>query len=160
MVFSVKSQFNVKLIDDLEAFAESFARDSVKPVAERVAREIQTPLEDELKFYPRKRPGQRYVRTFNLRNGSSARVTGDERGITIRARSTAPYDRYVRGTFNRRSRSEAVRDISRYHVDRWVPLYDILNFYEDAAETEFVDAIREQFRDDVQRVVKRRSRIR
>lgn len=151
--------FNVQLVDDLEAYFNNFGKE-VKDVAEDVAKEIQPNFEDELKFYPPELPNQKYIRTNRLRDETALAYRVDESGITWQLGSGAPYDPYVRGTFNQRSRREATRSIAKIHRDRWVPLFDITRFWFEATAEQFTARFREQYRDFVKTTMKRRSKIR
>jgi len=159
MALELTSAFNVQLADDLDAYFDSFGRE-VEAASDAVGREIQPQFEADMTFYPARLPNQRYVRTFRLRDESSVSYRATEQGLFFDAQSGAPYDRYVRGTFNQRSRREATRDIARVHQGRWVPLWDITQFWQEAAKELLIDRIKQQYGEFVNTTIRRRSRIR
>lgn len=159
MTLELTSRFNVELIDDLSAYFASLGQE-IQDVAEEVGREIQPEFEGDIKFYPAELPNQRYVRTGRLRNESSVTFDASTKGLTFRVESGAPYDVYVRGTLNQRSRREATSRIARIHEGRWVPLWDITQFWQDAVRERFIDRFKQQYGDFVKTTVQRRSKIR
>lgn len=78
-------------------------------------------VQDEAEVYPKKRPGQRYIRTFNLRRSwNNRRVT--VRASTVEGRvysntNTAPYNAYVQHpryqAWMHRGRWQTTDDIAR-----------------------------------------------
>ena len=68
-----------------------------------------------MKIYPRKRPGQKYVRTFKLKRGWQLKKIGQ---MAYRLSNPTPYTKYVVG-------SAYGTEQAWMHVGRWKTLRDV-----------------------------------
>ena len=103
---------------DLEYFARDFTKLS-KELADKAFKQIETPLLDELRFYPPERPNQKYVRTFRLKRGWKAGIVSlgvDRFGFFIS--NNVEYTVYVVGSLAQ-AESVAARFQADVHKNRW-----------------------------------------
>jgi hypothetical protein len=113
----------------LEVYAVQFA-DLTQELAEKAFRQIESPLLDELRFYPPERPGQRYVRTFRLRRGWKAsleRINNDTTALVVS--NDVEYASFVVGSLAQRV-SAGARFQADIHKGRWPLATETVSFWQ------------------------------
>ncbi|MHC4648819.1 MAG: hypothetical protein ACYTBJ_25460, partial [Planctomycetota bacterium] len=91
-----------------------------KQIFRKVATKHRKRLLEDLEKYPRKRPGQKYVRTFRLRKGwaKKTRIRTPKTGGVLIVENDTPYTHFVVGKPDLRLRAGG-KDQAWMHKGRW-----------------------------------------
>lgn len=114
---------NAKLVQkglsNIRAEIPRISANTIKKVAEKIVKRMRD--------YPPERPGQKYVRTFRLRD--SFKISSTSTGFTVKANPTSPrgkkYGRYVIGTFDGGIGNGGQ---AWMHVGRWLLFRDVAEY--------------------------------
>lgn len=129
---------------DIVVFAKDFNR-LIYELGTKAFRPIQSPLLDELQFYPPPLPNQRYVRTYRLRQGWKAgirRLNGNTYAMVIS--NDVEYTQQVVGSLAQ-VESVAARFQDAIHRGRWPLATTTVKFWQEA----FLELLEEKVASDL-----------
>lgn len=182
MTITLKALFNVALVDDLEAFADEFARE-----AQRVALDTINALEPLLLANLQQQPGsvkrpidwtsEKQRRAFFATDGFGAGIPYRRTGryaagwyvnttvtggnIEMDIGNSAPYAQFVGGSLSQRSRNEALVYQQQFHANTgWGLALDSINPFLDQVREDTLTRFEKQYGEFVTTTVRIRSRIR
>lgn len=147
MVVSSKLELNTKPIDALRDYAKNY-RDLVQEYGQDAFKEIETPLLDELRFYPPPLPNQKYVRTYKLKRGWKAGImsVGVSRFALVIS-NDVNYTAMVVGSLAQ-AESVAANFQRAIHQGRWPLATLTVKFWQDA----FMEVLLETMGDDMKKL--------
>lgn len=141
-MISAKLQINTRVLDDLEVFMDDYVP-MVSDAGARAYDRIREPLLDELRYYPRPRPNQRYVRTMRLRDGWEVSYQRSTGGFEVIVRNDAPYAKFVVGSLAQ-ARAAAASFQAWMHKGRWPLATETVEFWLEAFKEELQNEIRQE----------------
>jgi hypothetical protein len=128
-------KINTKPIDDLEAFAGSFA-EIVADMVEESYNAFAPDLLDELRYYPPPPPNSTYVRTFTLKNGWRIHLYRTADGAQIVIENNVSYTPLVVGSLAQ-ALAAAKAFQARVHEGRWPLASETISFWFAAVKEDF-----------------------
>lgn len=120
---------------EMQRFVNDFER-ITGDLGEDIGRKIVPQLLDEMQHYPPVPAGSRYKRTYRLRRGMVARVVRSGNEVRLVAESSAPYSKWVVGTFDRRRKYQT----AKHKKTGWPLIANTTDFWQQAFVDEYTKA--------------------